>query len=194
MPEARRERSADAAAPAAPAEGLSYFMALHQPPQGRAPAGGQQPAAPAARAALSSSSDDTAEAIAAYGQSRGRTLVPLELPPAHRALLDHLREDERRLVAAAQGLPLSPEVLASDFLSLDALRSALQQCSGPPPPQQQQQQAQWQQQEPGGRALVRVYAAMAVVRQAAGCLLHHGARCAHLYLSQSLAELPGMVP
>ena len=33
----------------------------------------------------------------------------------------------------------------------------------------------------------------AVIRQAASTLVHHGIRCAHLYLSQSQAELPGLL-
>ena len=45
----------------------------------------------------------------------------------------------------------------------------------------------------GGSELLRAYAAMAVVRQAAAALLHHGVRCAHLYLAQSQAELPGLL-
>lgn len=33
----------------------------------------------------------------------------------------------------------------------------------------------------------------AVIRQTAATLAHHGIRCAHLYLSQSQAELPGLL-
>jgi hypothetical protein len=36
-------------------------------------------------------------------------------------------------------------------------------------------------------------AAVAVVRQAASLLIHHGVRCAHLYLQQTARELPGFV-
>lgn len=34
---------------------------------------------------------------------------------------------------------------------------------------------------------------MAVVRQTAAALVHHGVRCAHLYLAQGQAELPGLL-
>lgn len=34
---------------------------------------------------------------------------------------------------------------------------------------------------------------MAVIRQAGALLAHHGIRCAHLYLAQSQAELPGLL-
>lgn len=34
---------------------------------------------------------------------------------------------------------------------------------------------------------------MAVIRQAGASLAHHGIRCAHLYLAQSQAELPGLL-
>jgi hypothetical protein len=33
----------------------------------------------------------------------------------------------------------------------------------------------------------------AVIRQTAATLVHHGIRCAHLYLTQSQAELPGLL-
>jgi hypothetical protein len=33
----------------------------------------------------------------------------------------------------------------------------------------------------------------AVIRQTAATLVHHGVRCAHLYLSQSQKELPGVL-
>lgn len=47
--------------------------------------------------------------------------------------------------------------------------------------------------QPAQRELLRTYAAMAVVRQAAAALVHHGVRCAHLYLAQGQAELPGLL-
>lgn len=47
--------------------------------------------------------------------------------------------------------------------------------------------------QPAQRDLVKTYAAIAVVRQAAAALVHHGVRCAHLYLVQSQAELPGLL-
>ena len=33
-----------------------------------------------------------------------------------------------------------------------------------------------------------------MLRQAAACLVHHGIRCAHLYLAQCQSELPGLLP
>ena len=47
--------------------------------------------------------------------------------------------------------------------------------------------------QPAQRSLLKVYAAMAVIRQAGASLAHLGIRCAHLYLAQSQAELPGLL-
>ena len=47
--------------------------------------------------------------------------------------------------------------------------------------------------QPAQRSLLKIYAAMAVIRQAGASLAHHGIRCAHLYLAQSQAELPGLL-
>lgn len=47
---------------------------------------------------------------------------------------------------------------------------------------------------PQPKELLRTYAAMAVIRQTALSLVHHGIHCAHLYFTQSAAELPGGEP
>ena len=44
--------------------------------------------------------------------------------------------------------------------------------------------------ENGWRAAMRVYAALAVLRQAALCLAHYGVHCAHAYMSQVLDRAP----
>lgn len=45
--------------------------------------------------------------------------------------------------------------------------------------------------KPAQREVLHAFAAVAVIRQTALALVHHGVRCAHLYLTQSMAELPG---
>ena len=47
--------------------------------------------------------------------------------------------------------------------------------------------------QPCQRSLLKIYAALAVIRQTGASLAHHGIRCAHLYLAQSQAELPGLL-
>ena len=47
--------------------------------------------------------------------------------------------------------------------------------------------------QPFQHSLLKVYAAMAVIRQTGTSLAHHGIRCAHLYLAQSQSELPGLL-
>ncbi|PRW45191.1 hypothetical protein C2E21_6279 [Chlorella sorokiniana] len=117
------------------------------------------------------------EAVAAHLGQPSTAMHSVELPAVHAQLLRLLRDDEQRLVATAPAPGVPAEVARSDFLSVDALQKALRAAAG----------------QPGSRELLKLYATMTVIRQTAAMLVHHGVRCAHLYLAQSQAELPGLL-
>ncbi|KAL4448291.1 hypothetical protein ABPG75_005510 [Micractinium tetrahymenae] len=154
-------------------DGMQFFLQLQRGKPGGA--GGE--AEPAGAASSSSSGGDTAEALEAAQRQGSITVHAVELPAGHAQLLGLLREDEARVVRGAPAPGVAAEAARSDFLSTAAVERGLQRAAG----------------SHGQRELVKAYATMAVIRQTAACLVHHGIRCAHLYLEQSQADLPGLL-
>ncbi|KAI3426351.1 hypothetical protein D9Q98_008724 [Chlorella vulgaris] len=157
-------------------DGMQYFLQLQR--KGAAPAAAaSSDVGNAAPASSSSSGEAVADALELHLRQPSTSVHSVELPASHAQLLHLLQGDEQRLVQAAPPPGVAPEVARSHFLSVDELQRALEQAAG----------------KPGTRQLLKTYAAMAVIRQTAATLAHHGICCAHLYLSQSQAELPGLL-
>jgi hypothetical protein len=160
-----------------PKQGLRFFLQLHRGAASSETSGGaEEEAAPPLASACSSDGDSLGHLPSPPRAQRATQELPL--PEAHAALLRTLWRDDRRLLASAPPGAVPAAVSASRFPDVSELRSALHSLSararvGP------------------GKAAARALAAAAVLRQAAGLLVHHGARCAALYLEQSARELPG---
>ena len=123
-----------------------------------------------------SGSDDTAECLEAHQQESSMAVVRVPLPPGHQQLLQLLLEDDQRLIQAHPDMPA--EMVHSAFPSVEPLQPAMRLATA--------------RAGAGAQQLLRTLAAIAVVRQTATMLLHHGISCAQMYLAQSLRELPGL--
>ena len=106
--------------------------------------------------------------------------MELELPGLHVALLQALQADHSTAAVAARHM--YPVAAASSLLDTHALAPDLEAVASAAQAPQARRDA------------LRALACMAVLRQAASFLMHHGITCAHLHLQQALREAPAMAP
>ncbi|BDA43161.1 probable protein SHORTAGE IN CHIASMATA 1 at N-terminal half [Coccomyxa sp. Obi] len=125
----------------------------------------------------SSSSGDSL--LGRHGLAHQVEHISMTLSSVHLRLLDLLGRDQDRILKQAAGVDHA--VARSGLLSTDALDDALATAK------------ERDQHIPGSqRALLRAYAALAIVKQTAMLLVHYGVRCAHLHLRHHLDRLPGL--
>jgi hypothetical protein len=163
--------------PAPPITGLHFLMQL----QGQG----------ATRSGIANKADSEASKDSNNGESLS-CLPPftptlqaeqVELPPKHCELFNMLKEENAKLLAGIASEVTACGIEIAAFPALDALSLALQAASA----EENQEYSVY------GKQTVCALAGMAVLRQGAVLLVHHGLRSASMYLMAGAQELPHVV-
>lgn len=106
--------------------------------------------------------------------------ITTTLPSCHTNLLLCVQKADAALLASVPSQFLPPGVSAQDFPALDYLNTALRSINTS------------NISAAGEKPTIKMLAGVAILRQTAKLVIHHGIRAGHLYFSSSLQELPGV--
>jgi hypothetical protein len=168
--------------------GLGFFMQL----QRGVGAGGKGDGAPAA---LENNNNNSAGSVSLMSsddlsdflpQSNSLQTITVALPPTHLNLLHCLNQADTALLSTVPYQFLPPGVTSENFLELEHIRTALH--TAPLPSSSYTATTT----TTTTRPVLKVLAGLAILRQTAKLVMHHGIRAAYMYFSSSIQELPGI--
>lgn len=193
----RLENDGSIAVPPAVPGGLGYFMQLHNKHNSYSGVHGAAAGAGAAAAAVdgngtktttfrNKSTSSMSDGLSDFLQPANSVqTVTVSLPSSHTNVLLCLQKADAALLATVPPQFLPPGVTAQDFPELDHVNTALRSINASNVSFPAAGAA-------GKMPVLRMLAGVAIFRQTAKLVIHHGIRAAHMYFSSSVQELPGI--